>query len=101
VDRPRRIYLGQGAGGNQRDAAQAQGGDPLERAAAGQAGRTVGGSEFEYNPCLIDRRGEFDDALYAFVPSAQWKSLEHHLHSGTVTARRDQLGDVPSASTLP
>jgi hypothetical protein len=31
--------------------------------------------EFEYNRCLIDRRGEFDDALCAFVPSAQRKSL--------------------------
>ena len=33
---PAADYLGQGAGGNQRDAAQAQGGDPLERAALGQ-----------------------------------------------------------------
>ncbi len=29
--------------------------------------------EFEYNLCLIERRREFDDALYAFVPSAQRK----------------------------
>src|SRR6266851_2608104 len=40
---PAADYLGQGAGGNQRDAAQAQGGDPLERAALGQAGRAVAG----------------------------------------------------------
>src|SRR4029077_18939089 len=39
---PAADYLGQGAGGNQRDAAQAQGGDPLERAALGQAGRAFG-----------------------------------------------------------
>src|ERR1700737_1440835 len=40
---PAADYLGQGTGGSQRDAAQAQGGDPLERAATGQGGRAVAG----------------------------------------------------------